>query len=87
MDKDAEVSLLKRRLSELEGEVRGEKDVSRHILRKVGENENLLLEMRRELSRLGDNVALLRAEFTGFQEKLPGIVSDAMREVMSTQRK
>jgi hypothetical protein len=37
MDADAqsEVSVLKRRLAELEGEVAGEKQVSRHILSKV----------------------------------------------------
>jgi hypothetical protein len=80
----SELATLKRRVAELEGEVKGEK-VSRHILRKADDNEGLLLEVRRDVGKIGDDLALVRAQFTSFQEKLPGIVSDALREVLQVR--
>jgi hypothetical protein len=49
MAEESELATLNRRVAVLEEDAKGEKDILRHILRKVTDNENLLLETRREL--------------------------------------
>jgi hypothetical protein len=80
MAAETELAVLKRRVAELEGEVTGEKTVTRHILQKVSENTDLLLEIRRELGKIGDRSAIQGAQLEAFGPKLTGIVADAMRE-------
>jgi hypothetical protein len=76
-----------RRVTELEGEVGGEKVVTRHILEQLRANTDILLELRKEmtglhqkLDRLGDRAAITEAKVTALETKSPGIVGDAMRE-------
>ena len=79
---------MKRRVVELEGEVAGEKIVTRHILEQLRQNTEILLELRKEitslhqkLDKLGDRTAITDAKVIALEAKLPGIVADAMREV------
>jgi enhancing lycopene biosynthesis protein 2 len=94
MAEDTELATLNRRVAVLEEDVKGEKEVSRHILRKVTENENLLLETRRELrgeiaelakkvSALHDELVLSRADVA---ETVGKIVAAVMREELSRRR-
>ena len=54
-----DLAAINRRLKLLENEVEGERAVSRHILRKVTENEALLLEVRAEVGELNKRVLVL----------------------------
>src|SRR5262249_7600450 len=67
MAEESELAILNRRLALLEEEVKGEKDVSRHILRKVNDNETLLLETRRELR---GEIAEVRGEIAELKKKV-----------------
>jgi hypothetical protein len=69
---------LARRVSLVENEVEGEKRVSRHILRKATENETLLLDVKASVSRLEDELTLLRAD-------LPGLISTAVGALLREQ--
>ena len=83
------VEALAGRVVELEGEVKGEKLVTRHILDQLRQNTDILLELRRELTglhqkidKVGDAVAIQSAQLAALEPKLGGIVSDAMRAVL-----
>jgi hypothetical protein len=80
-----EIAALKRRIAELEGEVGGEKQVTRHILEKVSDNTDLLLEIKRDLAKLSDRVAIQSANLEAIGPRLAGIVADAMRESYKRQ--
>ncbi|MGO9486110.1 MAG: hypothetical protein ACLPX9_16255 [Rhodomicrobium sp.] len=69
MDFEAEI---RRRVTLVEEDAAGEKTVSRHILRKVTENEKLLIELRNE-------VALLRTD-------LPGIIANVVGALLREER-
>jgi hypothetical protein len=71
---------IQRRIALLESEVEGENKVSRHILRKVSDNEALLLEMKRDLGALRDELVLLRADMPGI---IAGAVGALLREIQS----
>jgi chromosome segregation ATPase len=79
MTGDLEASELRRRISLAEQEIEGEKRVSRHILRKVTENENSLAGLRKEVSALRDEVILLRAD-------LPAIISNVVGALLREER-
>lgn len=88
------ITNLERRTSALEGEVAGEKIVTRHILEQLRANTEIMLEMRKELAslaqkvdRIGDRVALTEAHLTSLAAKLPTIIADTMREVLNDSRK
>jgi hypothetical protein len=83
---------LQRRMTELEGEVLGEKIVTRHVLEQMRANTDLLLEIRRELTtlnqkvdKIGDRVALQGAQLTSFETKFAGLAADALREVLKSR--
>ena len=82
---EAELAQLRRKVAELEGEVAGEKKVTRHILEKLSDNTNLLLEIKRDLAKLSDNVAIQGAQLEAIGPKLSGIVADAMREALKNR--
>jgi hypothetical protein len=69
MDFEAEI---RRRVTLIEEDAKGEKTVSRHILRKVTENEKSLVELHNE-------VALLRAD-------LPGIIANVVGALLREER-
>lgn len=71
MSVEQDIADLKRRITLLEEEAKGEKLVARHILRKVTENENILLDVKREVTELRNDLALWRAD-------MPGIVANVV---------
>ena len=62
MSAEQDIADLKRRITILEEDAKGETLVTRHILRKVTENEIILLDVKKEVTELRKDVALLRAE-------------------------
>ncbi len=80
---------LRRRVSLLEEDAKGEKSVSRHILRKLSDNERALLDLRGEVNEvrkevndarqdvgeLRKDLNDLRDEFMLLRADLPGIIA------------
>ena len=58
-ERRADVAALMRRITLLEEDTRGEKLVARHTLRKVTANENILLDVKKEVTELRNELALL----------------------------
>ncbi len=75
MSVEQDIADLKRRVALLEEEAKGEKLVARHILRKVTENENILLDVKKEVTELRNDVALLRAD-------MPGIIANVIGAIL-----
>ena len=75
MANESELATLNCRVTLLEDDAKGEKLVSRHILRKVTENEALLLDLKKEVSELRNDFLTLRAD-------LPGIVASAVSAIL-----
>ncbi len=71
MSVEQDIADLKRRITLLEEDTKGEKLVARHILRKITENENILLDVKKEVTELRNDVALLRAD-------MPGIIANVV---------
>ena len=71
MSVEQDIADLKRRITLLEEDAKGEKLVARHILRKITENENILLDVKKEVTELRNDVALLRAD-------MPGIIANVV---------
>ncbi len=67
----------------LEDDAKGEKLVSRHILRKVTENETALLDLKKEVSELRNDVLTLRADLPGI---IASTVSAILREELSRRK-
>ncbi len=59
----------------LEAGAKGEKLVSRHILRKVTKNETALLDLKKEVSELRNDVLTLRAD-------LPSIIASTASAIL-----
>ena len=75
MVEDSELATLNRRVTLLEDDAKGEKLVSRHILRKVTENETALLDLKKEVSELRNDVLTLRVD-------LPGIIASTVAAIL-----
>ena len=71
MSAEHDIADLKRRITLLEEDAKGETLVTRHILRKVTENENILLDVKKEVTELRNDLALLRAD-------MPGIIANVV---------
>jgi hypothetical protein len=71
MSVEQDIADLKRRITLLEEDAKSEKLVTRHILRKVTENENILLDVKKEVTELRNDLALLRAD-------MPGIIANVV---------
>jgi hypothetical protein len=71
MSVEQDIADLKRRITLLEEDTKGERLVARHTLRKVTENENILLDVKKEVTELRNDVALLRAD-------MPGIIANVI---------
>jgi hypothetical protein len=76
MEFEAEI---RRRVTLIEKEIEGKKAVSRHILKKVNENEGLLLDLSKRATNIEDRLALLRAD-------LPGIIAGAVGALLREER-
>jgi hypothetical protein len=84
MADEQELSTLNRRVTLVESDVEGERAVSRHILRKVTDNENAILELSKAVSRVEENLALLRADIP---RTIATTVAAVMREELAKIRK
>ena len=68
-------------------DAKGEKLVTRHILRKVTENENILLDGNKEVTELRNDLALLRADMPGIIANVVGaLCRDRLGKIGSMQR-
>jgi hypothetical protein len=76
MDFESEI---RRRVTLIEKEVEGEKGVSRHILKKVNENEGLLLDLSKKVANIEDQLTLLRAD-------MPGIIAQVVGALLREER-
>jgi len=83
MADDSELAALNRRVTLLEDDAKGEKLVTRHILRKVTENEISLLEVRKEVSELHNEILSLRADLAGI---IASTVSAILREEFARRK-
>jgi hypothetical protein len=83
MAEDSELATLNRRVTLLEDDAKGEKLVSRHILRKVTENETALLDLKKEVTELRNDVLTLRADLPGI---IASTVSAILREELSRRK-
>ena len=83
MAEESELATLNRRVTLLEDDAKGEKLVSRHILRKVTENETALLDLKKEVSELRNDVLTLRADLPGI---IASTVSAILREELSRRK-
>jgi hypothetical protein len=77
MSVEHDIADLKRRITLLEEDAKAEKMVTRHILRKVTENENILLDVKKEVTELRNDLALLRADMPGI---IANVVGALLRE-------
>ncbi len=77
---ETDLSDLRRRVSLLEEEMDSEKRVTRHILRKVTENESMLLDLKKEVSELRNDLTLLRADLPGIISTVVGALLREMQE-------
>lgn len=73
---DTELAALKRKVTEIEGEISGEKIVTRHILEQLRANTEILLEMRKEMGQFRLDVA---EEFTSVHGELSSLRQYAAR--------
>ncbi len=78
MSVEQDIADLKRRITLLEEDAKSEKLVTRHILRKVTENENILLDVKKEVTELRNDLALLRAD-------MPGIIANVVGALLRGQ--
>ena len=83
MAEESELATLNRRVTLLEDDAKGEKLVARHILRKVTENETALLDLKREVSELRNDVLTLRADLPSI---IASTVSAILREELSRRK-
>jgi hypothetical protein len=83
-------------VSLLKQDVDGERGVSRHILRKVNDNEALILdvradvgELRKELGELRKEVSAMHSALITLQADLPGMiasVAEILREDLAKRK-
>ena len=72
MSVEQDIADLKRRITLLEEDAKGEKLITRHILRKLTENETILLDVKKEVTELRNDLALLRADLPGIMANVVG---------------
>lgn len=75
---DNDLTELRRRVSLIKQDIEGEKRVTRHILRKVTENEAISLDLKKEVGELRTEITLLRAVLPGI---ISGVVGALLREM------
>ena len=85
-----ELAELRRRVSLIEQDVEGERGVSRHILRKVTENETALLDLRADMAGLrkdlSERLTSLENHFVTLRADLPGILASAVADALREDR-
>ncbi len=94
MDFEAEI---RRRVTLLEEDAKGEKTVSRHILRKVNQMHDDLLGLRDEIAKVRSDlsseitdvkkdVSSLREELVLWRADLPGIIANVVGALLREER-
>jgi tetrahydromethanopterin S-methyltransferase subunit G len=73
---------LKARVDTVDGEVDGEKMVTRHILEQTRRNGDDLAAVKSRLDRHDQRLDRIEHELGGLRKDLPKIVGDVMREVL-----
>ena len=82
MADESELATLNRRVTLLEDDAKGEKLVARHILRKVTENEALLLDVRNEVSEVRKELSQLKADLVTLRADMPGIIASTVSAIL-----
>jgi len=82
MADESELATLNRRVTLLEEDAKGEKLVTRHILRKVTENEALLLEVRNEVSEIRKDLSQLKTDLVTLRADMPGIIATTVSAIL-----
>jgi hypothetical protein len=82
MADDTELATLNRRVTLLEEDAKGERLVTRHILRKVTENEALLLEVRNEVSEARKELSQIKTELVTLRADMPGIIATTVSAIL-----
>lgn len=77
---------LRRRVSLLEEETKGEKAISRHMLRKVTENEHMLLDMKKEMVDMRREMGEMRNEVAMLRADLPSIIAASIAPFFRNDR-
>lgn len=77
---------LSRRVSLLEEETKGEKSISRHMLRKITENEHMFLDMKKEMVDLRRELGEVRNEIVLLRADLPGIIAASIAPFFKNDR-
>jgi hypothetical protein len=75
MPEETKIASMNRRVVLLEEDAKGEKLVSHHILRKVTENETMLLDLKKEVGEVRNDLLTLRAD-------LPGIIATTVSAIL-----
>ena len=94
MGDESEIAELRRRLAVLEQDAEGERTVSRHTLRKLGDVENAVLDLTKAVAELTKTVAEVSNGLSRFEghvlvwqaeqpRKLAEIVAAVMREELA----
>jgi uncharacterized protein YoxC len=83
MDFEAEI---RRRVTLLEEDAKGEKTVSRHILRKVNQMHDDLLGLRDEVIGVKKDVSSLREELVLLRADLPSIIANVVGALLREER-
>jgi seryl-tRNA synthetase len=89
----SDIAELRRRVTLIEQGAEGEKRVSRHILRKITDNERLILDVRGEVGdvkkEVGDvkkEVSELRSEIALLRADLPFIIATVVGSLLREER-
>jgi hypothetical protein len=89
MDVETEITELKRRVGVLETEVEADHHLSVRLFQYVRETRDDVAMVRshavvtdRRIEHVEGDLAKLRSEFDTFRKEFPGLVADAMREVL-----
>jgi hypothetical protein len=77
-------TVLARRLTELEGEVAGEKVVTRHILDKLRANTDILLQIQRAFVGLRQDMT---SQIGGLRQEMTGEIGGLRQEVIGLHQK
>jgi hypothetical protein len=86
MTDSSDIAELRRRVTLIEQDAEGEKRVSRHILRKVTDNEKLILDVRTEVGDVKKEVSELRSEMALLRADLPSIIATVVGALLREER-
>lgn len=83
---DIALAELRSRVALLEEEAKGEKAITRHILRKVMETEALLLDIRKEQMDMRKEQSDIRSDLALLRADLPGIIANVVGGLLREKR-